>query len=61
MEKKKKSDGIYLKLAKQVFHGCSAGRGFVYIKANGDVWPCPFVEISAGNVRENLSKNMGRG
>jgi radical SAM protein with 4Fe4S-binding SPASM domain len=24
----------------------------VYVKANGDVWPCPFVEISAGNVKE---------
>lgn len=52
MEQRGKSNGIWLKLAKQVFHGCSAGRGFVYIKANGDVWPCPFVEINAGNVRE---------
>ena len=34
------------------FHGCTAGRGLVYIKANGDVWPCPFVAVSAGNVRE---------
>ncbi len=23
----------------------------VYIKSNGDAWPCPFVKISAGNVR----------
>jgi len=52
MEQRGKSDGIWLKLAKQVFHGCAAGRGFVYIKANGDVWPCPFVEVNAGNVRE---------
>lgn len=44
--------GFMLNLAKKFFHGCSAGRGFVYIKANGDVWPCPFVEISGGNVRE---------
>lgn len=51
MELSGKKDGIWLDLAKKVFHGCSAGRGFVYIKANGDVWPCPFVEISAGNVR----------
>jgi radical SAM protein with 4Fe4S-binding SPASM domain len=28
------------------------GRGFVYIKPNGDVWPCPFIEMSCGNVRE---------
>jgi radical SAM protein with 4Fe4S-binding SPASM domain len=44
--------GLPLKLAGQVFHGCAAGRGFVYVKANGDVWPCPFVEVSGGNVRE---------
>ena len=29
----------------------AAGRSFVYIKANGVVWPCPFVEINAGNIR----------
>lgn len=51
MEHNGRSDGIWLKLAEQVFHGCAAGRGFVYIKANGDVWPCPFVPVNAGNVR----------
>jgi radical SAM protein with 4Fe4S-binding SPASM domain len=45
-------DGPLLRLAEQLFHGCSAGRGFVYIKPNGDVWPCPFIEVSGGNVRE---------
>jgi radical SAM protein with 4Fe4S-binding SPASM domain len=45
-------EGPLLRLAEQVFHGCSAGRGFVYIKPNGEVWPCPFVEVSCGNVRE---------
>jgi radical SAM protein with 4Fe4S-binding SPASM domain len=44
--------GPLLRLAEWVFHGCSAGRGFVYIKPNGEVWPCPFVEVSCGNVRE---------
>lgn len=43
--------GPLLKLAEKVFHGCAAARGFVYIKANGDVWPCPFVEVCGGNVR----------
>lgn len=52
MERKGLNDGVWLYMAEKVFHGCSAGRGFVYIKANGDVWPCPFVEVSAGNVRE---------
>lgn len=44
--------GPLLRLAETVFHGCSAGRGFVYVKPNGEVWPCPFVEVSCGNVRE---------
>jgi len=35
------SSGPLLRLAETVFHGCSAGRGFVYIKPDGDVWPCP--------------------
>ncbi len=54
LEKKGIRNGFGLKLAGKVFHGCAAGRGFVYIKSNGDVWPCPFVEVNAGNVR-NLS------
>ncbi len=52
MEEKGLKHPLWLKAAEQVFHGCAAGRGFVYIKANGDVWPCPFVEVNAGNVRE---------
>jgi radical SAM protein with 4Fe4S-binding SPASM domain len=44
--------GPLLRLAETVFHGCSAGRGFVYVKPDGDVWPCPFIEMSCGNVRE---------
>ena len=44
--------GIRLMLAKWLFHGCAAGRGFVYIKPNGDIWPCPFIERSCGNIRE---------
>jgi radical SAM protein with 4Fe4S-binding SPASM domain len=52
LEKKGIQDGLLIKIAEQVFHGCAAGRGFVYIKANGEVWPCPFVEVNTGNVRE---------
>jgi radical SAM protein with 4Fe4S-binding SPASM domain len=33
------------------FHGCAAAWGLIYVKPNGDVWPCPFVPISGGNVR----------
>ncbi|MGV8059288.1 MAG: radical SAM protein [Smithellaceae bacterium] len=52
LEKNGIRDGKLLKLAGSFFHGCAAGLGFVYIKANGDVWPCPFVEINAGNIRD---------
>lgn len=45
-------------LFKYVFHGCSAGRGFVYIKSDGEVWPCPFIELSAGNIRESRFKDI---
>jgi radical SAM protein with 4Fe4S-binding SPASM domain len=44
--------GPLLRLAETVFHGCSAGRGFVYVKPDGEVWPCPFVEVGCGNVRQ---------
>ena len=43
--------GPALRLAEKVFHGCSAGRGFIYIKPDGEVWPCPFIEVNCGNVR----------
>jgi len=53
LEKNGIREGKLLKLAGKVFHGCAAGRGFVYVKANGDVWPCPFVEVNAGNIRDS--------
>lgn len=40
------------------FHGCAAGWGLVYVKPNGDVWPCPFVPVSGGNVRENSLRHI---
>ncbi|NWG11224.1 radical SAM protein [Candidatus Bathyarchaeota archaeon] len=52
LQRCKIASGPLLRLAETVFHGCSAGRGFVYIKPNGEVWPCPFIEVSCGNVRE---------
>jgi radical SAM protein with 4Fe4S-binding SPASM domain len=52
MEMRNEKGKIKKKLAEQVFHGCAAARGFVYIKANGEVWPCPFIEISGGSVRD---------
>ena len=54
------SSGPLLRLGEAVFHGCSAGRGFVYIKPNGDVWPCPYIEVSCGNVREKPFADIWR-
>ncbi|MBI2869607.1 MAG: radical SAM protein [Chloroflexi bacterium] len=39
------------RLAQALFKGCVAGSGLCYIKPDGEVWPCPFVPVSAGNVR----------
>ncbi len=47
-----KPSGLAMKLAETLFKGCVAGSGLCYVKPNGDVWPCPFVPISAGNVRD---------
>ena len=52
LEKRGVAGKTGLKIAEKIFHGCAAGRRFVYIKYNGEVWPCPFVEVSGGNIRE---------
>jgi AdoMet-dependent heme synthase len=39
-------------LQKSAFSGCGAGRGFCYIRFDGDVWPCNFIPVAAGNVRQ---------
>jgi AdoMet-dependent heme synthase len=49
LEKKKVSLKNFL--PKLAFAGCGAGKGFSYIRFDGDVWPCNFIPISAGNVR----------
>jgi len=45
--------GPMLKIAQQAFGGCIAGRGMIYIKPQGEVWPCPFLEIPLGNVKND--------
>lgn len=39
------------RLATIAFRGCAAGNGLCYVKPDGEVWPCPFVPVSGGNVR----------
>ncbi len=38
-------------MQRKVLSGCGAGSGFVYVRFDGDVWPCNFIPLSAGNVR----------
>jgi radical SAM protein with 4Fe4S-binding SPASM domain len=48
-----KSRGIFSRyLQNKAFYGCGAGSGFSYIRCDGEVWPCNFIPLSAGNVRE---------
>jgi len=53
-----KPSGLSMKLAETLFKGCVAGSGLCYVKPNGDVWPCPFVPISAGNVRDHPLEHL---
>ncbi|TET68655.1 MAG: radical SAM protein [Dehalococcoidia bacterium] len=48
-----KPSGLQMKLAETLFKGCVAGSGLCYVKPDGEVWPCPFVPLSAGNVRQH--------
>ncbi len=32
--------------------GCSAGLSYISIIPNGDVWPCPYLPMKLGNIRE---------
>jgi AdoMet-dependent heme synthase len=42
------------------FTGCGAGVGFSYIRFDGDIWPCNFIPVSAGNVRETPFNDIWR-
>lgn len=33
--------------------GCHAALYYLSLRPNGDVYPCPFLQINAGNIREN--------
>lgn len=39
-------------IARRWITGCIAARGMFYIKPNGDVWPCAFLPLKAGNAAE---------
>ena len=41
-----------------VLRGCICGNGMFYIKPNGDVWPCAFVPLSGGNLRNTTPMDI---
>jgi len=47
-------------LTSSILRGCICGNGMFYIKPNGDVWPCAFVPISGGNLREKGPSEIWR-
>ncbi|MDD5339559.1 MAG: radical SAM protein [Dehalococcoidales bacterium] len=40
------------KIQQAALKGCGAGSGFSYIRFDGDVWPCNFIPVVAGNVKQ---------
>ena len=53
-------DSPALRVYSNFFRGCSAGGGMFYVKPNGDVWPCAFVPIKAGNLRNQSALEIWR-
>jgi AdoMet-dependent heme synthase len=49
---------LEMKLAESLFKGCIAGSGLCYVKPDGEVWPCPFVPLSAGNVHSQSLEDI---
>jgi radical SAM protein with 4Fe4S-binding SPASM domain len=48
-----KRHNIFTKsLGKIAFSGCGAGRGFCYVRFDGQIWPCNFIPLSAGDARQ---------
>jgi radical SAM protein with 4Fe4S-binding SPASM domain len=48
-------------IAKKWVSGCIAARGMFYIKPNGDVWPCAFLPLKAGNLLEKPAAAIWHG
>lgn len=53
--------GVPPAVARAFVYGCAAGRGMFYVKPNGDVWPCPFLPLRAGNAAERPAIEIWEG
>ncbi len=38
--------------------GCLAGQSFCFVSYQGDIWPCGYLPLSAGNVRERTFREI---
>jgi radical SAM protein with 4Fe4S-binding SPASM domain len=47
-------------IQRKTLSGCGAGRGFSYVRFDGEVWPCNFIPLSAGNVRRTSFTDIWR-
>jgi len=52
---------IPVSFLKRFVTGCITGRGMFYIKPNGDVWPCPFIPITVGNLLKESAYKIWNG
>lgn len=54
-----RKESIFKKhMADVTFKGCVAGRGLCYIKPDGTLWPCPFLPIGSGNIRQRSLREI---
>jgi heme b synthase len=64
MYQRAKQEGIPLKMPKEGFsamtRGCLAGTGYCFISKTGEVYPCGFLPVLAGNVREMSFEEIWR-
>jgi radical SAM protein with 4Fe4S-binding SPASM domain len=53
-------DNSFSNFQSAAFSGCGAGRGFCYVRFDGDVWPCNFIPVPAGNIRQTPLNDIWR-
>ncbi|MCS4541265.1 MAG: heme b synthase [Euryarchaeota archaeon] len=62
MLQRAKAEGTTLKLQREGMHamtkGCLAGTGFCFVSYVGDVYPCGYLPVKAGNVRDLTFKEI---
>jgi radical SAM protein with 4Fe4S-binding SPASM domain len=44
-----------------LLRGCIAGYGMLYVKPDGEAWPCPFLQVPLGNLLKDGAKEIWAG